>query len=469
MSLNAGHPTPKSVRSLQVTDATLSWRDLDDAEESVSTHEIVFTIDFSTAQRPNYIVYVLREDADAQSHPFQLDLLQTDAIPAELRHGHLINGIPPHLQPTPSNKVDVIVSTKSGTGRAQSFWQAALQPLLQSASSHPVVEQYNLVVTQDAQSVRQYAKTIDGPPSAARTIILLSGDGGVADLLNGREPVPDAPLPLMALLPLGTGNALFHSLHKPCATTPGPTPLVLALRTLFLGAAANLPVFEAKFTPGSHMVAHADGSQAALQLPHRRQVSSLYGAIVASHGFHASIVYESDTPAYRAHGAKRFGMVAQELLKLSHPYKAALDVRPPSSAAASEDTFERDAHETHGYILVSMVSNLERNFTISPASRPLDGKLHLVHFGAVGGDRAMEAMMKAYDGGKHVDVKWDDGERVRYEEVGEVRIVSGEDDERWRVFCVDGTIVQVARGGGMSVARASRELLRVLVDEGARA
>ncbi|KAG8422922.1 hypothetical protein J3459_009949 [Metarhizium acridum] len=252
----------------------------------------------------------------------------------------------------------------------------------------------------------------------------------------------------MALLPLGTGNALFHSLHKPCAATPGPTPLVLALRTLFFGVAANLPVFEAKFTPGSQIVTHAGGgNQAALQLPHRQHVTSLYGAIVASHGLHASIVYESDTPAYRAHGAKRFGMVAQELLKLSHPYKASLDVRPPAPAA-SEDKFERDPHETHGYILVSMVSNLESGFTISPASKPLDGKLRLVHFGAVSGDRALEAMAKAYDGGRHVDVEWDDGERVRYEEVGEVRVVSDEDDERWRVFCVDGTIVQVARGGG---------------------
>ncbi|KHN98058.1 Diacylglycerol kinase, catalytic domain protein [Metarhizium album ARSEF 1941] len=474
MPVHAEHLTvpakPVQVRSLQVTDASFSWTDSDKAEARASTHQVLFTADSSSADGAKYIICILREDPGTPpSRPFRLDLLQTDEIPAELRNGHVISGMPPHLQPRPDNKVDVIVSTKSGTGRAQSFWQTVLQPLLQIASCQTPPEQYGLVVTQDAQSVRQYAKVIGDSP-VARTIILLSGDGGVVDLLNGHERAPSAPLPLIALLPLGTGNALFHSLHKPClndTSTTGPTPLVLALRTLFLGVAANLPVFQATFTPGSQIVTYAspspiDNSQAS-QLPHRQQVSSLYGAIVASHGFHASIVYESDTPSHRVHGAKRFGMVAQELLGLSHAYKARLDVRPPGPASLGE--LERDAHETHGYILVSMVSNLERKFTISPASKPLDGKLHLVHFGAVSGHRAMEVMMKAYDGGKHVGVKWDDGERVRYEEVGEVRVASDEDDERWRVFCVDGTIVQVERGGGMSVTRADRELLQVLVDE----
>ncbi|OAA47642.1 Diacylglycerol kinase, catalytic domain protein [Metarhizium rileyi] len=424
MSLSAGYPTPKSVHSVEVTDATLGWRNADDTKESCTAHEIISTIHVSSADKQEYFICVLREDTENQSRPFQLDLLQTDTIPAELYNEHVINDIPPHLQPTPGNRVDVIISTKSGTGRAQLFWQAVLEPLLRIASSPSTTEQYSLLVTQDAQSIRQYTKTINRP-ATARTIILVSGDGGVVDLLNGQEPAPDAPLPLIALLPLGTGNALFHSLHKPCVSTPGPTPLVLALRTLLLGVAASLPVFQATFTPGSQIVTYTDPSltddDRASQLTRRQEVTSLYGTIVASHGFHASIVYESDTPTYRMHGSKRFGMVAQELLKLSHPYKAALDVRGPSPCQ-----FERDPHSTHGYILVSMVSNLESNFTISPRSKPLDGKLYLVHFGAISGDRAMAAMMKAYDGGKHVDVKWDDGERVRYEEVAEVKVVRGE-------------------------------------------
>lgn len=459
MAANAGQMTPTRVRDVELTDSTLTWTNADNTKEDATTHEILFAIGSSSDHTPSFTIYCLKEDAENQSHPFQLLLLQTDKIPQDLKK-LVITGLPPHLQPTPNNTVDIVVSTKSGTGLAQIFWQDVLQPLLQSASSKATTEAYDVIVTKDAQSVRQYATTLN-QSSNPRTIILLSGDGGIVDLLNGHEPSADAILPLIALLPLGTGNALFHSLHKPCESVPGPTPLVLALRTLFLGVPANLPIFQATFTPGSHIVTYTDPSPSTSdsQLPHQQDVKTLYGAIVASHGFHASIVYESDTPTYRVHGSKRFGMVAQELLKISHPYKATLDVLPPSS-----DKLERDPHDTHGYILVSMVSNLESNFTISPASKPLDGKLHLVHFGAISGDRAMEAMMKAYDGGKHVDVKWDDGERIRYEEVREVRVVSEEEEERWRVFCVDGTIVQVERGGGMSVGRADKELFRILVD-----
>jgi diacylglycerol kinase family enzyme len=448
------------AHSIQVTDDTLTWIDADHVRRQAAADEILFTIDVSLDEQKRYLICSLQEDADSPSRPFQATILSTAQIPKQLRSEHLIAGTPPHLQPTADSRVDVVVSTKSGIGRAQLFWQDVLRPLLQAVSSPSTTEQYNLIVTQDAQSVRSYARTLRDS-STPRTIVLISGDGGVVDLLNGHEPAPDAPLPLVALLPLGTGNALFHSLHKPFASTPGPTPLVLALRTLFLGVPAALPMFQATFTPGSRIVKYADPADEnnqVSQVPHTEEVSSLYGAIVASHGFHASIVYESDTPTYRVHGSKRFAMVAQELLKLSHPYEATLDARSPSS-----DQFERDAHETHGYVLVSMVSNLESNFTISPASKPLDGKLHLVHFGPISGERAMEAMMKAYDGGKHVTVEWDDGEKVRYEEVGEVRIVST-DEGRWRVFCVDGTIVQVEKGGGMSVKRAERDLFRVLVD-----
>lgn len=463
MALTAGKQLPTPVHDVEVTDTQLTWTNTrDNAKDHAATHEILFTIDVSSADSPNYIIFCLREDTENQS-PFELVLLTTNKIPEQLRKEHFIRGLLPHLQSTPSQKVDVIVSTKSGIGRAQLFWQDVLQPLLEAAApSEPnTTKPYNLVVTQDAQSVRRYASTLK-EPSTSRTIILISGDGGVVDLLNGHEAVPSAPLPLIALLPLGTGNALFHSLHKPCVSEPGPSSLVLALRTLFLGVPANLPIFQATFTPGSHIISYTDSSLTTNEAspPHKESVTYLYGAIVASHGFHASIVYESDTPTYRVHGSKRFGMVAQELLKLSHPYRASLDVRAPS-----EEVFGRDPHETHGYVLVSMVSNLESTFTISPASKPLDGKLHLVHFGAISGERAMEAMMKAYDGGKHVDVKWDDGERVRYDEVQEVKVVSLEDEERWRVFCVDGTIVQVERGGGMNVERADKELFRVLVDK----
>ncbi|KGQ08269.1 hypothetical protein BBAD15_g6406 [Beauveria bassiana D1-5] len=278
------------------------------------------------------------------------------------------------------------------------------------------------------------------------------------------------------------------------------------LRTLLNGVAAPLPTFRASFPPGSRIVKYAnkdaaveeettppDVAAAEAQLFRQEtHVDTLHGSIVASYGFHASIVYESDTPAYRAHGAARFGMVAQELLKTSHPYAAQLAVRRrrrsrhhhhhhhhhPDNESGDGDVdgdgngdgdggrLEKIPRATHAYVLGALVSNLERTFTISPASRPLDGQLRLVHFAPLGPARTMEAMMKAYDGGKHVEAAWDDedGERVYYEAVDEFAVTVEDEEERWRKVCIDGTIVDIPRGGTVHVQREEKGLFHIVVD-----
>lgn len=484
-ALSAGPPSATlQVENVQLQDGNLTWTHVDDDSSGQTTiDQVLFTIHpaRSATQADKYIICCLREDnpdnPDNPARPTSLLLLTTHAIPGELLNAPLLSHPPPHLQKTPHNEVDVVVSTKSGVGRARPFWQDVVRPLLQvvlrpghtATTGQPP---WNTIITQDAQSVRRYARSLH-PSGPSKTIILISGDGGVVDLLNGRESNTDeeaakaANLPLLALLPLGTANALFHSLHKPVGSrSPGPTPLMLSLRTLFTGTPATLPLFKASFTPGSHIVSHTsaadDGSNPETCPGPRKDtaVSHLYGAVVASYALHASIVYESDTPEYRVHGSKRFGMAAQQLLRESHPYRASVEVM-----ASSEPEYRRVGRDTHGYVLVSMVSNLEKTFTVSPGTRPLDGKLRLVQFGPVGEEKTMEAMMGAYDGGKHTLLEWDDGEKVRYEEVERVRVVTQEEDGRWRKFCVDGTIVHVETGGGMVVEAVEEAAFRVLVDE----
>lgn len=108
----------------------------------------------------------------------------------------------------------------------------------------------------------------------------------------------------------------------------------------------------------------------------------LYGAVVASYGFHATLVADSDTPEYRKHGDKRFGMVANELLNPDegksppHAYKADVKI------ASGNGALELVGNGEHGYVLASLVSNLERIFIVSPESnKKLNGQLRLVHFG----------------------------------------------------------------------------------------
>ncbi|KAG8667118.1 hypothetical protein FPOAC2_12271 [Fusarium poae] len=459
-----------NVEDVSFTDENLTWTSTG-TSESTSRHELVLVREVkSSAESPShYLLFLLKEDQGNKEHPCSLSILKTNEIPSELRSITLAE-LPPHLKHDSANErgitnqVDVVVSVKSGVGQALRVWQDVLKPLWESFTGDSEKQQYRLIQTDSAETVPDYARHLwaSEERSKTKTVVLLSGDGGVVDLLNGSDgdKVPRIP-PTIALLPLGTGNALFHSTHKPLYTESGPSPLTLGLRTIFQGVGVNLPVFRASFSPGSRIVKFT-GKVTPANDPNQMKkeetsITHLQGAIVASYGFHASIVYESDTPEYRVHGDKRFGMVAAELLKESHPYAAKVSIRRHGSA-----TFEDIPREEHAYVLAVLVSNLERTFTISPSTRPLQSQLRLVHFGPIGGDRTMDVMMKAYNGGKHIGMDWPDGERVGYDEVDEVKISVLESDERWRKVCIDGTIVEIPKGGDMAIKMIGRDLFKIL-------
>ncbi|CAK7198803.1 hypothetical protein SEUCBS139899_001469 [Sporothrix eucalyptigena] len=434
-----------------------------------------------------------------------LDEAAAKKIPSDVLRRHILADIASVFRdddPTApsSSSLHVVVSTRSGLGQAQAFYDGVLQPLLSVFGLTAVTnaddavprgqKSYNLLVTSSSRSIAEFAQTLGKActtsTGAPTTIVLLSGDGGVVDLLNGvaeqSDEVDARQLPAIALLPLGTGNALFHSLHRPdylaaaaaAAATQddndkpapkGPSSFVLGLRTLFKGHAAPLPNFEAHFSPGSHTVSYSlqeeEGKEATLK-EQAENVDRLRGAIVASYGFHAQLVWESDTPEYRKHGDKRFGMAAQELLKTSHAYDA--DV----SLVKAKAKPHRLGHRFN-YILASMVSNLEKTFTISPASEPLDGQLRLVHFGDVGGTQTMDIMMAAYNNGAHVGMTWQADEQSKEESVGydaidELQVNVLEQDARWRKVCIDGTIVEIPQGGWMKVRKAPQPVLQIIVN-----
>ncbi|KAI1107753.1 TRM-domain-containing protein [Jackrogersella minutella] len=425
-----------------------------------------------------YDIFSLKEEAGEQGPSFDLSRIQITDVPQPLLDEFLSEDLPAYLQSGPSRHLHVVVSTNSGTGLSLNFYDSVLRPLLKGRDIHALEPSaklaersnpntYNLVITQNSDSVRNFARDLGRADQTAvqHTVILLSGDGGVVDMLNGRAPVEgssaETNLPLIAILPLGTGNALFHSQHKLTNATSEASSLVQGLRTLFKGKAAPLPSFKAEFPSGSRIIT-VESSDKGLE-SHANATSHLYGGIVASYGFHSQLVWESDTPEYRKHGAQRFQMVAQQLLQESHAYNSIVEF-------AGEDgtQLQRLDRDRHAYILVAMVSNLEKKFTISPSSKPLDGKLRLVHFGAVSGQKIMEIMAQAYNGGKHVNMKWtnEDGkeEGVGYDEAGVVKITTLEEDARWRKVCIDGTIVELPQGGTMSVKTERKPHLQILVD-----
>lgn len=453
--------------------------------------EAIVYVSKSAAPEGGYYVYTLKEgDPSDQSKPFELASHQVQNLPETIPNDLLLSAIPDYLQDTSSRKVHVVVSTGSGTGLALMFYESVLRPLLAQlglASSRTVsasaANAFALTITQDAHCIRRFARdliTSTRAPNASsvqHTVILLSGDGGLIELLNGNAPgdhvsASDTTLPLVATLPFGTGNALFHSLHKPLYGAPdvqGPSPLVLGLRTLLHGLAKPLPSFQVNFSAGSRTIAYTKPEEGPTKTANEDSqeksdaISQMHGAIVASYGVHSQLVWESDTPEYRKHGSKRFGMVANELMKENHAYNAI--VEPTFSNGNKRSRLDKNKH---AYILATLVSNLERTFTISPAAQPLDGQLRLVHFGPVPAQKVMEIMMQAYNNGNHIGMKWEaeDGktEQVGYDAVNQIKITTHEEEARWRKVCIDGTIVELPKGGSMTVITETKHHLQVLIN-----
>lgn len=339
----------------------------------------------------------------------------------------------------------VVLSTGSGTGLATSVWQSLVKPLLDQQKLACTLHE-----TTSSDSIKELVESTILPKAnkgIRQTVILLSGDGGVVDTINALLSHPHSPRytkPCMCILPLGTGNALSHSSGNANDNT-------LGLSALSRGRPGPLPLFTATFSPRSRLLVNESRDEQPLSSTTPAGNPLVHGAVVCSWGLHASLVADSDTAAYRRHGAERFQLAAKEALYPAdgsppHEYRGKVSVLKKRHISSEEATWQPLERRKHGYVLATSCSQLEKGFTISPLSGPLDGKLRLVHFGPMSGDAAMEVMGKAYAGGGHVE-----DERVGYEEIEGLRVEFEEEEARWRRVCVDGKIVRVERGGFVEV------------------
>lgn len=361
-------------------------------------------------------------------------------------------GLYTRMTTSDSQNFHVMVSTGSGTGQTTNVWEQLLKPFLDLFGGE---EKYQLHFTASETSISEFTHSVLLPQANAgvtQSLILLSGDGGLVDVANTLLSEPHSQQyqkPSIAILPLGTGNALAHSSGITKDKTSG-------LSSLIRGHPKEIPLFSATFSPGARLLANE--AREELELPTYDKVPTCHGAVVCSWGLHAGLVADSDTAHYRQFGAERFQMAAKEALypadsSLPHAYRGTLSILRSSS----EDWVKLDRTE-HAYVLATLVSQLERGFHISPASQPLDGKLRLIDFGPMSGDEVMQLLTGAYHGGKHVE-----DDRVSYQEILGLRIEFDEEDARWRRVCIDGKIVRVEQGGWVEVKNGAGEGLVDLV------
>ncbi|KAF4553666.1 Hypothetical protein D9617_6g093970 [Elsinoe fawcettii] len=348
----------------------------------------------------------------------------------------------------PETRITVIVSTESGAKQATAFNEQVVKPLLAILG---VLAQTTFYTTTSAHSITEYTQSTILPAATSgvqQTIILLSGDGGTIDLLNALLSSSTSTItpPLVFPLPLGTGNALSNSYLYNSDNTWG-------LSTLLRGTPRPLPSFRATFPTSARLITNEGRDRLPLSLIN--DVATLFGAVVCSWGLHATLVADSDTAHYRQFGAARFGMVAKELLfpveGAHHAYLGSVKVKDPYT-----HEWEEAGATQHSYVLATMVSNLEKTFTISPDSKTLDGMMRLVRMGSMEGKELMGVMEGAYQDGKHVGL-----EGVHYREIEGMRIEMAEKEEGWRRICVDGKIVALEEGGWVQVEKEERTVVQI--------
>lgn len=368
---------------------------------------------------------------------------------------------------SPTRRVTVIVSVASGARLAAQFCDEIISrlPFAKSRDQRVVV---SFDRTTSSESITDFCRQKYIPSAnkgEQQDIVLLSGDGGVVDIVNAfyaSAPSPTYKRPNLYILPFGTGNALANSYNCCNDNTWG-------LSALLRGTARPLPSIRIKFSPGSRLLVPETLQEQPLPKDtHGEPV--LYAAVVCSWGLHASLVCDSDTAEYRKFGAERFLMAAKALVygtdatnpetsseqSTSDPYKATYHGRVSfrSTGADAWTTLDRDRHS---YILATLVSNLEKTFTISPASKSLDGKLRLVDIPPVDGDYFMSIAGGAYDGGKHIGM-----EHVGYREIQGLKIEFEDSGPRGRIVCVDGKIVRVEAGGWIQVETVEESLIDIV-------
>ncbi|OOQ86770.1 hypothetical protein PEBR_19928 [Penicillium brasilianum] len=431
---------------------SLNWVSSTGTHRRVDLKDIVGVVrnpDTSSGYRVLLLESTQKEGERNESN-LHLSKLDITSLPEGL--SPFLVDIPTHLRR--KEPVQVVVSTRSGTGTAKAVFQDTVEPFLQYLRL-----EYRVYETQSAQTILELSRSHflkDACAGIPQTILLLSGDGGLVDLVDVfyKSTKTLQVAPDIGLIPCGTGNAMASSLGLRSGPTSG-------LRALLRGQPSPVPTFAASFSPGSRLMLDEGRQSVLIDSYPDGPYQTIYGAVVASWGLHAALVADSDTAEYRKFGSERFKMAAKELLHPSdgtspHRFHGQITLAM-SDVQTGKQTLRRLTESEHMYVLASLVPRLEKDFLISPDTEPLGGQLRFLRFGPLSGDEAMRLMILAYQGGQHVH-----DELVTYEEIEWLRIDFHEDLERWRRVCIDGKIVAVDEGGWMEISKESRQLLNII-------
>lgn len=443
-------------------DSTLILR-WDGGEDQIHDREVIGVINDPRGGRENEVQpQLILRVVTSQSSPeitklrFAFEPLPVTNLPQNYLDAHLITKAPEHLyvppNPDGSRNLHVIISTRSGLGEAQQYYNDVLSEALSVIDLNR--ETYQTHVTESEKSITEIAEKMILPRAndgIAQTILLLSGDGGIVDTVNALLLSSRSERylkPAIGLICMGTGNAMANSTGLNKDATRG-------LSSIFRGLPKSIPTFKASFSPGSVFL--TDEASKTEPLPQESGHGIVHGVVVCSWALHASLVADSDTTEYRKFGAQRFQMAAKELMapddgSAPHVYNGKITLY--KSDDRGREYAEECSETLTSYIVATLVSNFEEKLLISPHSKPLDGQLRVLRFGDISGADVMRLVGMALRGGGH-----ENDEMAYYAPINGMKIQFDEPDARWRRVCVDGKIIQAEEGGWLEVRKGNEDVV----------
>ncbi|KAI7231891.1 hypothetical protein KC330_g6167 [Hortaea werneckii] len=459
------------------------------------------------------LLFVHPSDNSDSSHDMNLTLrsIKVDNPPEDLLSDFLCSEEPghffvPHINSSPN--LHVLLSNTVNMDVTMSTWQNLVHPLLEhfALAQHADYAVYSISSEDEVIDFVSCLLLPRATQGIQQTVVLLGGDDAVTLILNtmlssgsfkhwGRRQsttetdpfnIPGFVKPKLGLIPCGTSNVLAHNNYiTGNRITKHSTR---GLRTLLLGEIDPLPYFRATFSPGAQLIAESTqgkkrssfGKTQGLQTKHRpagdEEVSTLYGAIAASWALHPhemsqhhKISRSSIGTTVQDHSQPATFPACKGKVTL---YEAARLLPDGLGLFTGLGTERRElVRREHTCVLATCCAFLDEELEISPENQYGQG-FRVIEFGpslpqtqrnsdalkertkaeddsAISGvdDRTRKAIEAAHSQGAHVRDSW-----VGYHEVQSIRIETcSTENERERLFCVDGKLIALEEAGWVEV------------------
>ncbi len=164
-------------------DAGISCLGLDGSEVQIKDSDVI-SIVTNNEKEISSVIYSRGSSEPDSPHDIKILRTPTSNLPPLFVEKHLILELPPQLS-LPPDDLYILISSGSGTGKAEAYFQNTLRPALTAIG---VKESgYQVITTKSENSIKELTvQTLmkKAEQGIRQTVILLSGDGGVVDIVN---------------------------------------------------------------------------------------------------------------------------------------------------------------------------------------------------------------------------------------------------------------------------------------------